>query len=336
MEFKQYLEKLMAHKDLTFDEASSLCGLFLEGVLEDIQMAALLVALKMKGESISEIAGFGAMMRSKALDMSMPGVDVIDNCGTGGDCSHSFNISTVSALIAAGAGCKIAKHGNRSVSSLCGSADVLQALGIKIQEEPEKIKEGIRTIGIGFLYAPNMHSAMKYVMSVRKSLATRTLFNILGPLINPARVRKQIIGVYEAKLCELYVRVLKEMGHEEAYVVHGRDGLDEVSLSDSTLVYHLRHGEIRNFEVTPEQFGLKRVPRDVLKGGDAEENARIIKDILDGKPGPRREIACMNAAFSIHLCGKSATLQTAYPLACESIDSGRAKKILAQWKALSV
>ena len=335
MDFKQFLEKLLDHQELSFDEASSLCGLFLDGSLNDSQMSALLIAMKMKGETVPEIAGFASMMRSKAVDMTIPGMDVIDNCGTGGDYSQSFNISTVSALIAAGAGCRIAKHGNKSVSSRCGSADVLQALGVNIQSDPEKIKEGIRSIGIGFLFAPNMHSAMKYVMSVRKTLGVRTLFNILGPLTNPARVRKQIIGVYEARLCEVYARVLKEMGHEEAYVVHGRDGLDEVSLSDSTLVYHLHNGEIRNFEVTPEMFGIKRVPRDVLKGGDAQENARIICDVLDGKPGPRREIACMNAAFSICLSGKSSTLQNAYPLACEAIDSGKAKKVLAQWKVMS-
>ena len=331
MNFSENLNQLCQKKDLAPGQATFLMQEMMDGKLTSAQMAALLIALKIKGETVSEIAEFALEMRRKALDVSVPGMDFIDTCGTGGDGLHTFNISTASTLIAGAAGCKIAKHGNRSVSSKCGSADVLQALGIPIDIPPERVKLCLQKVGVAFLFAPLLHPAMGNVMPVRKELGIRTVFNMLGPLTNPARVKKQIIGVYDEKLLSWYAQVLQSMGHVEAYLVHGKDGLDEVSASAPTTVIHLKNNDIQTFEVTPEQFGIKRGSIQDISGGDAKENAAWIRKILSGEKGPRRDIACLNAAFAIVLSGVTGDLQVAYHKASAAIDSGLAQKKLDEW-----
>jgi anthranilate phosphoribosyltransferase len=331
METATLLQNLVNRKDLDAVTASELMKCIMEGALTQSQTAAVLMGLKMKGETPVEIASFAQVMREKATDISVPELDVIDTCGTGGDGAHTFNISTVSAVIANGAGCVIAKHGNRSISSRCGSADVLEALGLVLDLPAEKLKHMLKKIGIVFLFAPSMHQAMKFVMPVRKELSIRTVFNILGPLTNPARAKKQIIGVFDEALCHLYAEVLRQMGHTEAYLVHGKDGLDEVSIHAPTLVVHLKEGKISQEEIVPEAFGIERVPLDTIRGGDSVENSRIMRNLLDGEKGPKRDCACMNAAFAIQLGLQTKSLQEAYHLAQEVIDSGKAKKVLEQW-----
>ncbi len=333
MNYSEILNSLSQKKDLAPGQASLLMREMMEGKYTQVQMAALLVALKMKGESIAEIAEFALEMRRNAIDVSVPGMDFIDTCGTGGDGLHTFNISTASTLIAGALGCKIAKHGNRSVSSKCGSADVLQALGIPMEGSPERLKLCLQKVGLAFLFAPLLHPAMSNIMPVRKELGIRTVFNMLGPLVNPARVKKQIIGVYDEKLCLWYAEILQRMGHLEAYLVHGKDGLDEVSGSAPTTVIHLKNGAIQSFEITPEQFGIKRHSLQDISGGDAEENADWIRKILKGEKGPRRDIACLNAAFAIKLFGITHDLQAAYIKAYEAIDSGLAQQKLEEWIA---
>ena len=331
MTLSEILNFLAEKKNLDFEEASLLMEMILEGRIDPPQTAAVLMGLKSKGETTTEIAAFANAMRAKSLDMSIEGLSVLDTCGTGGDLCHTFNISTLASLIAAGAGCHIAKHGNRSISSQCGSADVLQALGVNIQEKPEKTKELIKTLGIGFLFAPDMHPAMKNVMPVRKSLGIRTVFNMLGPLTNPAKAKRQIIGVFDEGMGVNYAKVLLEMGHEEAYIVHGKDGLDEITIGAATKIVHLKDGKILEFEVTPEEFGIKRTDKKLLTGGDASANAKILLDILKGEKSPKRDIACLNAAFVIKLGSKATDLHEAYRIACETIDSGKAIDVLQKW-----
>jgi anthranilate phosphoribosyltransferase len=333
MNIPEILNSLSQKKDLESGQATLLMRNFMEGNLTHAQMAAFLIALKMKGETPLEIAEFALEMRREAIDVSVPGMDLIDTCGTGGDGLNTFNISTAAALIAGASGCKIAKHGNRSLSSRCGSADVLQALGIPIEVPPERLKLCLQKVGIAFLFAPLLHPAMGKVMPVRKELGIRTVFNMLGPLVNPARVQKQMIGVYDEKLCTSYAEILQHMGHREAYVVHGKDGLDEVSLSGPTTVVHLKNNKIETFEVTPEQFGIKPHSIQDISGVSAEENAHWIREILTGEKGSRRDIACLNAAFAIKLSGIAPSLKDAYDKACGSIDSGLAQKKLEEWIA---
>ncbi|MBN2144642.1 MAG: anthranilate phosphoribosyltransferase [Candidatus Aureabacteria bacterium] len=331
MDISSILNTLAERKNLDDKKASDLLRLIMDGTLTPSQTAAILMGLKMKGESAEEIAAFAQVMREKATDISVPELDLIDTCGTGGDGAHTFNISTISAVIACSAGCAVAKHGNRSISSRCGSADVLQALGLVLELPPEKLQHILQKLRIVFLFAPCLHRAMKFVMPVRKDLGIRTVFNILGPLTNPAGAKKQMIGVFNEKLCHLYADVLLRMNHDEAYIVHGRDGLDEVSICAPTLVIHLKEGKLLQSEVTPEEFGITRVSIEAIRGGDPEENSRIIRSILGGEKGPRRDIACLNAAFAIQMGLQTPSLIDAYHLAQESIDSGKAKAILSQW-----
>jgi len=334
MDIANILNKICINQNLNSLESDEVIENILEGQLDDGIIGALLMGLKMKGESISEITSFAKKMREKSQFIAVDGIDVIDTCGTGGDGLGTFNISTVSAIIAAAAGCFIAKHGNKSVSSKCGSADVLEKLGINIFSDVMTVENSIKDLGIGFLFAPKLHSAMKYVMPVRKSLKIRTIFNILGPLTNPARAKKQIIGVFDEKLCSVYANVLKEMGHTEAYIVHGSDGLDEVSTSGGTLVYHLKDSNINSFYVTPEDFGIQRADLAEIKGGSADINAGIILDILNGVKGAKRDVACLNAAFAIKLSGISDTLQDGFEVANQTIDSYKAFKKLEEWRGV--
>ncbi|HWP34280.1 MAG TPA: anthranilate phosphoribosyltransferase [Thermodesulfobacteriota bacterium] len=330
-----YLRLVVERKDLTRAQAAAAMEEIMSGRATDAQIAAFLTALRMKGETVEELAGFAAVMRSKATrvpvrsEVSAGLADteremLLDTCGTGGDAAGTFNVSTATAFVVAGAGVKVAKHGNRSVSSLCGSADVVEALGVKIDIPPEQVARCIEEVGIGFLFAPLLHTAMKYVMLARRQMAIRTVFNILGPLTNPAGARSQVLGVYDARLVVPMATVLRELGSHRAFVVHGADGLDEFSTTGPSQVAEIARGEVRTYTVTPEDFGLPRATLADLQGGDRSENARIIRRILEGERGPKRDIVVMNAAAALVAGGRAADFREGARLAARSIDSGAA------------
>jgi len=318
----------------------------LAGTCSDAQIAALLTALRMKGETVEEIVGFAEAIRaaatplpisgskaaneSSALDLSGTGRDallesaLVDTSGTGGDAAGTFNISTATAFAAAGAGVRVAKHGNRSISSKCGSADVMEALGVNIQLSPQRAAQCLREVGICFLYAPDLHSSMKQVQKVRRELRLRTMFNLLGPLTNPAHASGQVVGVYAIEMVEKLAEALSMLGVHRALVVHGLDGLDEITISGATRIAEARDGSVRTYEVDPEEFGMKRAPLEEIAGGDAAENAAIIREILSGKKSPRRDVVVLNAAAALVAAGLADRLTDAVPLAVRAIDSGAA------------
>jgi anthranilate phosphoribosyltransferase len=324
--------------DLSREEADEAMEDILSGHASDVRIAAFLAALRFKGETADELVGFATAMRRHATPMfpsghKMLGEALVDTCGTGGDARGTFNISTVAAFVVAGAGVRVAKHGNRSTGGRSGSADVLEALGVKIDLPATRVAQAIEEIGIGFLYAPAMHAATRYATAARQQLRVRTVFNLLGPLTNPASASVQIVGVYDAKLTELVARVLGELGVTRAFVVHGADGLDEISLSGETFVSELRDGNVRNFTVTPEDFGLARAPLDAIHGGDAKHNAEITHKILGRSlpyraRGPQRDIVLANAAAAMVAAGKAADFLEGVRMASESIDSGAAREKL--------
>ena len=333
------LHRLANHRQsLSRDEARAVMTEVLAGQCTDAQIAALLVALHMKGETVEEIVGFAEGIRAAAtplelhanqpragevLDASGTGRDaLVDTCGTGGDTSGTFNISTATAFVVAGAGVRVAKHGNRSVTSKCGSADVMEALGVKIDLPPARIAACLEEVGIAFLYAPAMHSAMKYVQAVRRDLRLRTVFNLLGPLTNPARATCQVVGVYAVDLVEKLAEALSMLGLHRALVVHGRDGLDEITISGPTRIGEVREGQVHTYEVEPEEFGLKRAPLEEISGGDAVFNARLIREVLEGKKSARRDVVLLNAAAALVAAGKADHLRDAMPQAAKAIDSG--------------
>src|ERR1700722_19907918 len=334
------LHRIANHgQSLARAEAREVMAEVLAGNCTDAQISALLVALRMKGETVEEIVGFAeaicaaatplpvsfAGTSDNALDLSGTGRDaLVDTCGTGGDASGTFNISTASALVTAGAGVRVAKHGNRSITSKCGSADVVEALGIDIQLSPEKSAQCLREIGICFLYAPNLHPAMKQVQKVRRELRLRTMFNLLGPLTNPAHASGQVVGVYALDLVEKLAETLSMLGLHRALVVHGLDGLDEISISGATRIAESREGIVRTYEVTPEEFGLQRAPLTHIAGGDATENAAIIRSVLSGKKSAHRDVVLLNSAAALVAAGKAEHLAEAMPIAAQSIDSGSA------------
>lgn len=326
-------------------EARDVMTEVLAGKCTDAQIAALLVALHMQGETVEEIVGFAEAIRAaatplpidrgenaltgNALDVSGTGRDaLVDTSGTGGDASGTFNISTATAFVAAGAGVRVAKHGNRSISSKCGSADVMEALGVNIQLPPERAAQCLREVGICFLYAPNLHSAMKQVQIVRRELRMRTVFNLLGPLTNPARASGQVVGVYSLDLVEKLAEALSMLGLHRALVVHGMDGLDEITITGPTRVAEAREGSVRTYEVTPEEFGLQRAALQEIAGGDAAENAAIIRAVLQGSKSPHRDVVLLNAGAALVAAGRADHLAGAIPLAAKSIDSGAAAKKL--------
>jgi anthranilate phosphoribosyltransferase len=336
------LHRISFHREsLTRDEARLVMAEILRGAATDAQIAGLLVALSMKGETVEEIVGFAEAIRAAAtpLDVHNSTVDVsdterdalVDTCGTGGDTSGTFNISTATALVAAGAGVRIAKHGNRSVTSKCGSADVMEALGVKITLPPERLAACLREVGIAFLFAPTLHSAMKYAQTARRELKLRTVFNLLGPLTNPAHASAQVVGVYSADLVEKLAEALSMLGLRRAFVVHGNDGLDEITISASTRVAEVRDGIVNTYEVTPEEFGLVRASLDAISGGDAAYNARLIREVLEGKKSARRDVVVLNAAATLVAAGRADSLADAVPPAARAIDSGAA---LAKLEAL--
>ncbi len=324
----QALEGLINGEDLSTDEARALMGSIMSGELKDTQIAAILTALRMKGETVDEIAGFASAMREKAIRITPKRDGLVDTCGTGGDGRQTFNISTATALVAAAMCIPVAKHGNRAVSSKCGSADVLEALGVNIQLSPESVTTLIDQIGIGFLFAPRHHPAMKYAAPARRELGIRTVFNLLGPLTNPAGVKRQLIGVFDRDLTEVICRVLLSLGSEKAFVVHGLDGTDEVSIAEATVVTALEAGEVRTFVFTPEEAGLERADIGALSGGSAEDNAALITDILNGGGGAGSDAVRLNAGFVAVLADLASDVREGVALATDSIESGRARKLL--------
>ncbi|HUA14155.1 MAG TPA: anthranilate phosphoribosyltransferase [Verrucomicrobiae bacterium] len=341
------LHRLATHnQSLSLAEAREVMAEVLTGKCTDGQIAALLVALRMKGETVEEIVGFAQAIRAaaaplpianssagEALAVSGTGRDalseeedssLVDTSGTGGDASGTFNISTATALVTAGAGVRVAKHGNRSISSKCGSADVIERLGVNIQLTPEQAARCLREVGICFLYAPNLHPAMKQVQGVRRELRLRTMFNLLGPLTNPARASGQVVGVYALDLVDKLAEALSMLGLRRALVVHGLDGLDEITITGTTRVAEAREGSVRSYEVEPEEFGMVRAMLGDISGGDAKENAAIILAVLSGEKSPRRDVVLLNAAAALVAAGMAETIAQALPLAAKSIDSGAA------------
>jgi anthranilate phosphoribosyltransferase len=335
------IRKVVDRTDLTRDEAFAVMDAIMSGQATDAQIAAFLTALRMKGETVEELIGFARVMREKVspvktrarVQTSLSGTDremLVDTCGTGGDATGTFNVSTATAFVVAGAGIPVAKHGNRSVSSLCGSADVVEALGVRLDLPPERVGRCVDEVGIGFCYAPLLHKAMKFVMLARREIRIRTVFNVLGPLTNPARATAQVIGVYDGTLAETMTRVLKELGTTRAYVVHGEDGLDELSTTGPSRVAELRDGQIRCYTVRPEDFGLPRAAMADLQGGSAADNAEIIRRILAGERGPKRDIVVLNAAAAIAAGGKAGDIAEGIAVAGSAIDSGAASAVLAR------
>jgi len=322
---KTYLEIILNSKNLTQDEAYKAMEFIMEGNANDCQIAAFLTALKMKGETADEISGFSRAMLDKAVKVKSKYLNLVDTCGTGGDGLYTFNISTTAAFIAAGAGVQIAKHGNRSVSSRSGSADVLEELGVNINLECDDISKCIDNVGIGFIFAPKAHTAMKYVARARKDMGIRTVFNILGPITNPAMAKGRVLGVFDDKLIDIMINALKNLGVERAFVVNSEEGLDEFSISGKSVVAELKDGSIKKYIFNPQELGFKGSDISDLAGGDAKENAKILTDILTGKEkGPKRDSALINAAAAIVSGKKADDLKEALNMANYSIDSGKA------------
>ncbi len=324
------MKLLLEGQSLSRDAANEAMSCLLEGNHAPEKVGAFLFALRMKNETVEEISGFVDCLRNRGIQVVLPRQDVMDVCGTGGDSSGTFNISTVASFILAAAGQPIAKHGNRSVSSRSGSFDVFESLGLKFDSDPAQAARSIETHGIGLLFAPAFQPDLKAIASVRKNLGTHTVFNALGPLLNPARVKRQLIGVYSPLLLEKMALVLKALGSAEAMIVRGEDGLDEISLSGPTQVAHLKDGEIQRYTICPEDFGIDRAPLSTIQGGDARENAKTLVKILCGEKGPKRDIVLMNAAAVLCIGGKSMSLKEGFARASEAIDSGRAMALLTQ------
>lgn len=324
------IQKVVAGNHLGQDEMITVMDKIMTGVATPAQIACFITALRLKGETVDEITGAAQVMRAKATRIQTRHSLVVDTCGTGGDQSHTFNISTTAAFVAAGSGLPIAKHGNRSVSSKSGSADVLAELGVNLEITAEKVSQCIDQIGIGFLFAPALHSAMKFAIDPRREIGIRTIFNLLGPLTNPAGARAQLIGVYARELTEPLANVLKKLGAETAFVVHGHDGLDEISTTTKTQVSALTDGNIKTYNISPEDFNLKVAKPADLVGGDSGSNAKITRQILDGKIGPKRDIVLLNSAAAIVAGGKAKNLEDGIKIATETIDSGKAKQKLEE------
>jgi len=333
-EFKALIAKVATGANLSRAEAASAFDRMMSGEATPSQMGGLLMALRVRGETVDEITGAVTTMRAKMLSVKAP-PDAVDIVGTGGDASGSYNISTCAAFIVAGAGVPIAKHGNRALSSRSGAADVLQALGVNIDLNAEQVGLCIRDSGIGFMFAPAHHPAMKNVGPTRVELGTRTIFNLLGPLSNPAGVKRQMIGTFSRHWIEPMVQVLNNLGSERVWAVHGSDGLDEITTSGPTSVAELKDGKVRTFEIAPEDAGLRRAKPEALRGGDASHNAAALLDVLKGKPGPFRDVAILNAAATLIVAGKAGDLKEAAALAAKAIDSGEAEGRLDRLIAVS-
>ncbi len=333
--FRELIEKLLRQEDLTTDEAAGAMAAIMRGEAAPAQIAGLLIGLSLKGERPSELVGFARAMRQEAVKLSQSAGDVFDTCGTGGDRAGSFNISTAAAIVLAASGVRVAKHGNRSVSSKCGSADVLEALGVQISAPPGVVERCLHETGIAFFFAPTFHPAMRHAGQARRDLGVRTAFNLLGPLTNPASPRRQIVGVPRPELTELLARALLLLGAERAWVVHGADGLDELSTTGYTKVSECRDGSVQTFYVHPSEYGLGKASLDTLLGGDAQINAAIIRAVLDGFAGPARDVVLLNAGAGLFIASRAASVREGIARAADAIDSGRAKQLLHQLVAVS-
>jgi anthranilate phosphoribosyltransferase len=333
MSLVPFLHRVSSGENLSTQDAHQAMSVILEGNASGAVIAGFLIALKMKGETAAELAGFARAMRERSIRVEA-GENLIDTCGTGGDGAGTFNISTVAALVMAGAGARVAKHGNRSISSVAaGSAEVMETLGVRFAMTPEESARAVNEIGIGFLYAPQLHPAMKYAQPVRRELKIRTVFNLVGPLVNPARAQSQLLGAPSPVAARLMAEALAELGTRHSFVVHGREGLDEVSTTGSTDVYEVRAGHVEQHVWTPADFGVEQSSLADLKGGDATQNARIAIAILDGEPGPKRDIVLVNAAAALVAAGLAASLTEGMTLAARSIDSGAARARLAELRS---
>jgi anthranilate phosphoribosyltransferase len=339
---REAIEKVVKRKDLTESEMRGAFDDVMSGCATPAQIASFVTALRMKGETVEEITAAAKVMREKSVhisagdklvdidrdDINLDDETIIDTCGTGGSGTNTFNISTTVAFVIAGCGLKVAKHGNRGASSACGSADVLEALGVRLDVGPDMVQRCILEIGIGFLYAPSFHGAMKHAVLPRKEIGIRTIFNILGPLSNPANATSQVLGVYDPALTEVMAKVLRNLGSRRAFVVHGMDTLDEITITGKTRVSELNGGRIRNYYISPEKFGIKRASLDDIRGGDAKENAGITLSVLKGELSARRDVVLLNAAAGLVSGFKAKNMKTGVRLAAESIDSGRAMEKL--------
>lgn len=328
---KDALNRLIDGNELFYDEMVDLMRQIMRGELTPAQIAAILIGLRVKVETVSEIAAAATVMREFATPVPVDDkFHLVDTCGTGGDHSKTFNISTTCAFVAAAAGARVAKHGGRASSSASGSADVLEALGVNINLSPEQVAQAVQQIGVGFMFAPNYHGAMKYVAPVRKELGVRTIFNILGPLTNPAGADNQLLGVFHPDLVGILARVLKQLGSRHVMVVHGNDGLDEITVSGETRVAELRHGEVNEYSVRPSQFGLAETDLDALKAYDADQSAAMLLSVLENEPGPARDIVLLNAGASIYVSGVAHSLETGIERANDALNSGTALARLRQ------
>lgn len=333
-DLKSIIGKVATGASLSRDEAASAFDAVMSGEATPSQMGGLLMALRVRGETVDEITGAVSAMRSKMLTVTAP-PEAVDIVGTGGDGSGSVNVSTCASFIVSGAGVPVAKHGNRALSSRSGAADVLASLGVKIDLRPEQVGRCVSECGIGFMFAPAHHPAMKNVGPTRVELATRTIFNLLGPLSNPAGVKRQMVGVFSRQWVQPLAQVLKNLGSESVWVVHGSDGLDEITLTGPTFVAALENGEIRNFEVTPEEAGLPRCESSALRGGDADANAISLQSVLDGKPSAYRDVALINAAAALVVAGRAKDLKEGVAIGAKSLDSGAAGARLKHLIAVS-
>jgi anthranilate phosphoribosyltransferase len=342
---KQAILKVAEGRDLGADEMVEVFTEIMSGSAEPSQIASFITALRCKGETIDEITAAARVMRKFAshvdidssIDIDRDEINIeketiLDTCGTGGTGTNTFNISTTVAFVVAGCGIRVAKHGNRAASSACGSADVLEALGVALDLSPARVKDSIESIGIGFMYAPVFHKAMKYAVPVRKAIGIRTIFNILGPLANPANANCQVLGVYDKALTPVMANVLNNLGLKRAFVVHGLDTLDEISITGPTQISEVKEKKVRTYRIVPERFGLKRATLKDIAGGDAAENAKIVLSVLKGDKGPCRDIVMLNAAYAILAAGKAGDIQHALLMAGDSIDSNNAMKKLEQLK----
>lgn len=342
MDIKHAIERVVCSRDLSREETFQVFDQIMSGKATPVQIGALITALRMKGETVEEITGAAKVMREKAVRIKAlpPAVDIdrddinldketiLDTCGTGGSGTNTFNISTTVAFVMAGCGVTVAKHGNRSASSQCGSADVLEQLGVVLDIPKENVEDCINNIGVGFMYAPLFHGAMKYAVKPRKEIGIRTIFNILGPLSNPAGASCQVLGVYREELTSTMARVLRELGSRRAYVVYGKDTLDEVTITDTTRVCELSDGNIRCYDLDPEDFGLKKSTLEAIRGGSAEKNAEIVRSVLSGAKGPQRDVVLMNSSLALMASGKVADLKQGVEIAASAVDSGKAEEKL--------
>jgi anthranilate synthase/phosphoribosyltransferase len=335
MDIKEAISKVILEEDLSEEEAETVMGQIMAGEATPAQIGAFLTALRLKGETVEEITGCARAMRRSAIPVRPQRRDLVDTCGTGGDKTGTFNISTTAAFVVAGAGLAVAKHGNRSVSSHCGSADVLEALGVNLELTPEQVAHCIDEVGIGFLFAPRLHPAMKHAIGPRREMGVRTIFNVLGPLTNPAGATRQIMGVYDPSLTSPLAQVLGKLGAQAAFVVHGADGLDELSTTGINRVSYLRDGWVKDFPLDPAEFGLPRARLEDLRGGTAQENAQITQAILAGEHGPRRDVVLLNAAAALVAGGVAGDFEEGLQRAAEAIDSGSAREKLESLVAFS-